>query len=333
MTGIPSPTTLAPVAPGASAAIIHRLPAAAFASVMGLAGLALAWHRAGAVLGAPPLVSEAIGLVAGAVYVLLLGAYLVRAIRSPGEIRAEWRHPVKSAFVPAISIGMLLLGTLLALHAPAAGALVWGAGAVAHLAITLRLLAWWINHPELEAKSVTPAWFIAPVGNIVVPLAGVRLGFSDVSWFFFAIGIVLWLPLLAIVLWRLYFAGPLPERLRPTLVILLAPPAVGFVAWTTLAGGIDAFGRILYGFALFVLLLVLTQARQLLRLPFFLSWWAWSFPLAAMTIATMTVAQSPEREGWLPFASVLLAATTAMIAFLFLRTLVALARSEPQLVD
>ncbi|MFO1414243.1 MAG: SLAC1 anion channel family protein [Burkholderiales bacterium] len=320
-------------APAGAGPLLHRIPAAAFASVMGLAGLALAWHRAAAVFAAPPAIATAIGVLAGAVYLLLLAAYAARALRTPQDLRAEWHHPVKSAFAPTLSIGLLLLGTLVSLHAPAPGALLWGAGALAHLAMTLRLLAWWINHPELEAKSVTPAWFIAPVGNIVVPLAGVRLGYTDVSWFFFATGIVLWLPLLAIVLWRLYFAGPLPERLRPTLVILLAPPAVGFLAWTSLIGGVDAFGRVLYGFALFVLLLVFTQARALLRLPFFLSWWAWSFPMAAITIATMAFAQTPAHEAWLPVAGLMLASTTAMIAFLFLRTLAALARREPQFLD
>jgi tellurite resistance protein len=313
--------------------LLHKTPAAAFAAVMGLAGLALAWHRAVAVFGVHPAFASAIGVVAAIVYFALATIYVGKWLVLRPLVVAEFAHPVRSAFVPTISIGLLLLGTLLAQHDAVFGEVAWAVGALLHLAFTLRLLAWWINHPELEAKSATPAWFIAPVGNIVVPLAGVRLGHPDVSWFFFSVGIVLWLPLLAIVMWRLYFGGPLPERLRPTLFILLAPPAVAFLSWTALVGQIDPFGRILFGFALFVLLLLATQVRALARLPFFLSWWAYSFPLAAFTVAAMTMGHAVGNRGLLWFAILLLALTTATIAFLFVRTILALIRHEPQLVD
>lgn len=48
-----------------------------------------------------------------------------------------------------------------------------------------------------------PAWFIPVVGNIIVPLAGVRFAPAEVSWFFFSIGLVFWIVLLAIVMYRL----------------------------------------------------------------------------------------------------------------------------------
>lgn len=313
--------------------LVRRLPVAAFASVMGVAGLALAWHRATTVFGVHAGFASAIGALAAILYVTLAVLYGVKWLRFRPLVVAELVHPVRSAFVPSISIGMLLLGTLLALHDPASGEWVWAAGALLHLVFTLRLLAWWINHPELEPRSATPAWFIAPVGNIVVPLAGVRLAHPEISWFFFATGIVLWLPMLAIVLWRLYFGGPLPERLRPTLFIVLAPPAVGFLAWTALVGHVDPFGRILFGFALFLLLLLATQVRTLIRLPFFLSWWACSFPLAAITVATMAMGQATANGPMLAASIALLAITTATIGFLLVRSIVALVRREPQFVD
>ena len=40
--------------------------------------------------------------------------------------------------------------------------------------------------------------------------------------------------------WRL----PLPERLLPTVFILIAPPAVGFIAYVRLTGGVDVFAQI-----------------------------------------------------------------------------------------
>ncbi|MFP3442800.1 hypothetical protein R0K18_34200, partial [Pantoea sp. SIMBA_133] len=78
----------------------------------------------------------------------------------------------------------------------------------------------------------------------------------------------------------------LPAKLLPTLFILIAPPAVGSISWFQLVGEINAFGRILYYIALFLTLMLLTQTTRFIKLDFFLSWWAYSFPIAAITIAS-----------------------------------------------
>jgi hypothetical protein len=90
---------------------------------------------------------------------------------------------------------------------------------------------------------------------------------------------------------------PLPVRLTPTLFIFLAPPSVGFVSYTALTGQLDAAligqldaaARVLYYTALFLTLLLATNAARFLEVPFYLSAWAYSFPLAAMTIATLVM--------------------------------------------
>jgi tellurite resistance protein len=58
------------------------------------------------------------------------------------------------------------------------------------------------------------------------------------------------------------------------------------VAYVKLNGGIDNFAHILYYSALFLILLMIVQLPRFRKLPFFVSWWAYSFPLAAFTIGT-----------------------------------------------
>jgi tellurite resistance protein len=132
---------------------------------------------------------------------------------------------------------------------------------------------------------------------------------------------------MTIVMYRLFFHEPLPERLTPTLFILIAPPAVGFLAWTRLNHGeIDAFARILYHAALFLTLLLASNAMRFFRLRFFLSTWAYSFPLAAMTIATLTMAQHDAL--FMPLAAALLAVLSLVLALLTLRTAQGMLRGE-----
>jgi tellurite resistance protein len=166
------------------------------------------------------------------------------------------------------------------------------------------------------------------VGNILIPIAGVTHAPPEVSWFFFSIGVVFWPVLLTIILYRVIFHASLPERLMPTLFILIAPPAVGFISYVKLTGGVDAFGHVLYHAGLFFTLLLFTQLRHFANLKFFLSWWAYSFPLAAITIASLVMFEHNGSTLFLRLSGILLGIATVVITGLLIRTALAVKRRE-----
>jgi len=127
---------------------------------------------------------------------------------------------------------------------------------------------------------------------------------------------------------RLIFHHPLPAKLMPTLFILIAPPAVGFISWTTLVGQVDPAARILFFAAVFFFVLMIPQLAKFARLPFALSWWAYSFPLAALTIAQFVMAEHSGVEFYRWTGFVLYALLAAVIAGLTIRTLIAMVRGE-----
>jgi tellurite resistance protein len=149
-----------------------------------------------------------------------------------------------------------------------------------------------------------------------------------VSWFFLAIGLFFWPLLSAILFYRLIFHGSLPERLVPTLFIFIAPPAAGFISYVNVTGSVDGFARILFSIAVFFTLLLFTQWRMFSRLNFFLSWWAFSFPLAAMTIAGYLMAERTGSPLIAAVATVGLAALSVLIVGLLGRTALAVSRRE-----
>ena len=110
--------------------------------------------------------------------------------------------------------------------------------------------------------------------------------------------------------------------------VVFAPPAVGFISYFNLTGAIDAFARILYYTALLLTLLLAANAMRFLKTKFFLSAWAYSFPLAAMTIATLIMTQQLGGAAFEWMSRVLLAVLTLVVTALFVRTLVAVARRE-----
>lgn len=295
---------------------LRHLPVGIFGASMGVFGFALALRAAGFAR-----ISEAVQWLGIAFFLLLLGTYAAKAVLHPADARAEWNHPVRIAFFPAISISILLAATLMAEHHGMVATVLWAAGAAAHAVLTVLVVTQWIGHRPFQPVHLSPAWFIPAVGNVIVPLAGVRLGHAEISWYFLSVGLLFWIVLLTLVFNRLIFHDPMPGRLKPTLVILIAPPAVAFLAWLQLNGGdVDGFARILVNIGYVFTLVVALQLPAILRLPFALSFWALSFPLAAMTTASFRFAALTGSAFHLWAGYVLLAALTLAILGLAVRT-------------
>lgn len=329
---VPGPTAyVEPDPEGDVPSRLAHFPVTFFATIMGLSGLSLAWTRAVPTLGVPAQVGRALFWISLAGYVAILTAYAAKVLRQRAAVRAELAHPVRLSFLPTITIALLLVATAGQDVAHALSGAMWWVGTIGQLVLTLYVLSAWINRSALGVQHVTPAWFIPVVGLVVVPLAGVGHGHTELSWFFFSVGITFWIPLLSMVLARLFtHEQPLPPRLLPTLAVLIAPPAVAALAYLRLTGGgaSDPPVKVLYYSALFFALLFVTQLNRLRRLPFFLSWWAYSFPLAALSTVTSVMAR--ESGGWFFTGAswVFLVAVTALILLLTVRTVADMARGR-----
>lgn len=328
-------SAITPTAPDTSAtattpvAAAHRLaylPVTLFASVMGIGGLALAWRRAARVWQLPTWPAHGLFWLALAAFVAVAIAYAAKWIRHPAAARAELRHPIRMAFVPTITIALLILATAGQDLLPGPARVAWWAGAVGHLALTVAVLSAWFGRPDIGLTQATPAWFIPIVGNVITPLAAPELGSIDLAWFAFGVGLVFWIGLLPILLLRvLVHADPLPPKLLPTLAIFVAPPAVTGLSWQVLTGGsgdpsANPVAMILYAATIMFVLLVLAQAGRLRRLPFALPWWAYTFPSAAA--AASAIAMAGTRPG-LVFdlvAALLLALATVLVAMVTVLT-------------
>jgi len=307
---------------------LEHLPVTFFAVLMGLFGLALALHAAAGTYDWAEGPARAVLWLGLACFVCLAAVYLLKVIRHPRAVVAEWHHPVKLAFFPTITISLLLMATAIHGYRPDLAEPVWIVGMAGQGVLTIAVISGWISHRAFEVGHLTPAWFIPAVGNVIVPLAGAQMGWTEVSWLFFSAGMIFWLILLVLVFNRLIFHAPINARLFPTLVILIAPPAVAFVSYTRLADGIDPFAHILLNSGYVFAALVLVQVPKLLKLPFALSWWALSFPLAALSVASFVYGREAGSAAHVGIGLVVLAALIFVVAGLLYRTALAIARDE-----
>ncbi len=303
---------------------LANLPITFFAIGMGMMGLTLALRAAETAFATGHGASMVVLAVSTAMLAVITAGYLAKAWRYPDKVAEDWHHPVKIAFFPAISISLLLLATALVEVAPTVAASVWMFGTALQGVLALSVISAWIGHRPFQTAMMTPAWFIPAVGNVIVPLAGARLGYVEVSWLFFSGGLIFWIVLLTLVMNRLMFHDPMPGKMVPTLMILVAPPAVAFSAWLRLEGEVGAFGHFLLSTAYVFALLVTTQAAKLRKLPFALSWWALSFPIAALAIASFGYAHAASSGAHLWIGTGLLALLIMVVAALIGRTAMAI---------
>lgn len=304
--------------------LLH-FPISFFAMVMGLSGLTIAWQKTGA--AQLPSAGTVLALLSSVVMLAISAIYAAKILLHRHAVVEELRHPIRLNFFPAFSISLLLL-SIVWNGIPLLSITLWGCGAVLQFALTLFVMSSWIHHSHYSLSHANPSWFIPVVGNIIVPITGTALGYTELSWFFFSIGILFWLILLTIILYRLFFHEPLQARLTPMLFILLAPPSIGFISYSNLAGELDSFGRILYYTALFLGLLLLSNIIKFFKVPFFISSWAYSFPLASLTIATTKMAHLSKAPFFHILSQGLLILLSLLLLWLISRTIKAIFKGE-----
>lgn len=266
---------------------LRYFPIALFASVMGVSGLTLSIRLVENVYGIANVFSTILLILATLMFLLNATMFLYRFISFREDVKQDFKHPVKMNFFGAISISLLLLGVLYYDIHTDVSFYIWLVGALLQVYLTLTILSKLIWVHEFQLGQFNPAWFIPIVGNIVAPLAGVYHVSLTINWIFFSIGIVFSIAYFTIFMNRIFFQPAPPPKLMPTFFILLAPPGIGFVSYVKMTGSVDIFAYILFGIAFYLGLLFLYQWRRFLKIPFFLSWWAFLFPSAAVTNATI----------------------------------------------
>ncbi|MEJ2308957.1 MAG: SLAC1 anion channel family protein [Gammaproteobacteria bacterium] len=306
-------------------------PVSFFSMIMGLSGYTLTLIRLDELgllvnftnfplLGVQISLVEIFAALSIALFIVLAILYVTKIARHRDSVIAELDHPAMLSFFPTITISLILIGTFLATWVPSLALLIWQIGSIGQLLLTLLILNRWIHHDHFEIHHISPAWFIPAVGNILVPLAGVANAPLEVNWFFFSVGLLFWVVLFTIIMYRMIFHHPMPQNLLPTLFIMVAPPAVGCISYLHLMPDLDNFARFLYYTALFLTLLLLMQTPRFVRLPFSLSWWAYSFPLAAMTVASLMMFEETGNDYFLFISYALLLIVTVVILLLLVNT-------------
>lgn len=311
--------------------MLEYLPIALFGAVMGMTGLSVAWRLAHARFGVPVLIADLIGAIATLAFLSLAIAYAIKFATARQAVQNEFAHPVAGNLFGTAIISTLLLPIVLAPFSLWLARGLWAIGVVAMLSFAWLVVDRWLGERQQVAHA-TPAWVVPVVGLLDIPLAVPSLDLPSLHGLMvlaLAVGMFFAIPLFTLIFSRLVFEPPMPDALQPTLMILLAPFAVGMSAYVATTGHIDLFAQSLYALTLFMLCVLVGRLRYLGRCcPFRVGWWAASFPLAAAAIASLRVAMAFPDWTTDTVAMLLLALATLVIAWLLARTMLGIVKGE-----
>ncbi|QDF29123.1 SLAC1 anion channel family protein [Halarcobacter anaerophilus] len=306
---------------------LQFFPVMMFAVVMGFTGLSIVFYKMHEVLYFPSIIVDIFGYLSLALFVVILFFYIKKIFTYKEEVKKEFTHPIRVNFFAAISISMLLLAIFFRHSIPLLANGLFIAGALLHFFFTFYTIRFWINN-NLEMQHSNPAWFIPIVGNILVPIAGKGFASETILYFYFSIGIFFWIVLFAIILNRIIFHKQFAPKFMPTLFILIAPPAIGFVAYISMTSTLDFFAHILYSLALFFTILVFVMYKNYIKIKFFISWWAFTFPMAAISIATILMYQLTHENLYLILSYVFMVITILVVLLVAKETIVHMLKKE-----
>jgi tellurite resistance protein len=269
---------------------LQYFPITSFSIIMGLTGLTIAFGKFYHLQWLPRLFYDISIFTVLALFLVVSVLYGMKFLLFPEEVKIDFMHRIRINFFSAISISLLLLSIAFYTYFPILSITLWWVGVVLHTILMFKTISFWIQH-NFEIHHFNPAWFIPVVGNILIPVAGVEYAPVIISYFYFVVGFFFWIVLFTIFLYRVIFHAQMPEKFIPTFFILLAPPAVGFISYMRITMSWDNFSVFLLLMTYFFLILLGVMYKSFYQLKFFMSWWAFTFPLAASTIASTVAFQ------------------------------------------
>lgn len=255
--------------------IIQKVPIPTAGVALGLAALGILLQ---------PL-SEAFHIIAGVLSLIMVAFLATKIIVFPAMIKEDLKNPVFAAVSATLFMTTMQLATYLAPVAFGAAFVIWIAAVVGHFC----LMAWFTFSftMRFDLKQVFPTHFIAYVGIIVASLTSPTFGMQAAGVAIFWFGFACYLALLVVVGLR-YLKHEVPEPSKPLFCIYAAPMSLSLAGYLAVTAEPNAIMvGLMAVLAQLFLVLVLTQLPKLLKIKFYPSYAAMTFPFVISASALL----------------------------------------------
>lgn len=227
--------------------------------------------------------TEIVHIVCGALALLLIAMLAAKIILFPGMIRDDLHNSIMASVSATLFMTLMQLAGYLAPLAYAPAFVLWSTAIIAHLALMGWFTVRFVAHFKLH--EVFPTYFICYVGIVVASATAPSFGMQPVGHILFWFGFACYVVLLALVTYR-YVKHEIPESARPLFCIYTAPMSLSIVGYLATAPDPNPlFVGVMLVLAQVLFVVVLTRLPVLLRLKFYPSYAAMTFPFVITATA------------------------------------------------
>lgn len=240
------------------------------------------------------------GIISAILFVLML----VKIVKFTDGVKENLQNPVVASVFPTFSMAAMLLATYLKPLSQSIAFALWTIGVALHIA----LIIWFSKKFVLnfKIKQVFPSWFIVYVGIAVASVTSPAFKMNNIGQLAFWFGFITYVILLPVILYRTIKIKEMPEPTLPTLVIFAAPASL------LLAGYMNSFETksmaivwLLAALSIIMYIAAIIMLPRLLKLKFYPSYSAFTFPLIisgiAMKLTNGFLTKSGSPVAWLGY--------------------------------
>lgn len=218
-----------------------------------------------------------IGFLAGILLVLLIAKIFLYW----NGFKESLDNPVLAGTFATFPMAITIISTYLPKNI---GIIVWFTGIIIQIIVILIFTQKFVL--KFDIKKVFTTWYIVYVGIVTASVTSPLYKMQSLGKMAFWFGFISYFILVFIVCYRVFVVKNIPEPAQPTLVVLAAPASL------LLAGYVNAFKDknmtilyvLLFCSVLFYVYSLLLMPK-LLKLPFYPSYAAFTFPLVVSALA------------------------------------------------
>lgn len=283
-----------------------------FAVPLGVAGVGGVWQTARSTLSAPAWPAELMFAISATLWAVLTASYVVGGLRQSGTFTADRQSAIYGPFAAYIPVIGILLAAHYVQYARAAGRAAVAAFVFALAVIAAQLLAHWLSG-NLPKATFHPGYYLPVVAGAFIASIGLSVsGWHAAAQSAFGVGVFFWLTINTLIFNRLFTGAPLPDAIKPSMSVLVAPPAIAGLSWIALTDErMDSVCFALLGVLLMMVLVQLMFLNVYVRLPFTMSFWAFTFPVAAAANFAMHWLHAERFDLWRAWSWTLVGVATA----------------------
>lgn len=215
----------------------------------------------------------------------LLILVLLKLIMFPGMIKEDMGNPIMASVSGTFTMALMILSTYVKPYIGQAAYIIWLLAIILHIVLIVYFTVKFVV--KLQMPKVFASYYIVYVGIVVAAVtapAYEQLGIGAATFWF---GFVTLILLLVLVTYRYVKVKEVPNPAKPLICIYAAPTSL------CIAGYVQSVTPKSYGFlmgmfvvATVIYIFALVKAVGYLKLPFFPSYAAFTFPFVISAIAS-----------------------------------------------